>query len=70
MFNEPIISDQLIKLGLSEHLIGKSNFINNIGYVFGLACLAYVVAAPLIAWLSVRFRKETLGVFSFTMSGV
>jgi len=41
-----------------------------IGYIFGLACLAYALAAPLIACLSSHFRKEVLGLLSFTLSGI
>lgn len=61
MFNEPIISEQLVKTGLSDQLVG---------YVFGLACIAYALAAPLIACLASRFNKESLSFFAFLLSGI
>ena len=72
MFNEPIISDQLIHTGLSDKLVGNelNVLIHVVGYIFGLACLAYALAAPLITCLSNHFNKETLSLLSFLLSGI
>lgn len=61
LFNEPIISDHLIEIGISENYIGP---------IFAASCLSYAIAAPLVGYLVTRFSKEALTLFAFTMSSI
>jgi MFS family permease len=61
LFPEPIISDQLILIGISENVIG---------YIFALACLAYAAAAPLVGRLVQKYKKENLTFFAFALSTI
>ena len=69
LFSEPIISDHLIAIGVSEHYIG--NFLSpliTLGYIFSAACLSYALAAPLVGFLVEHFSKEALTLFAFGLS--
>ena len=59
LYTEPIISDHLIEIGVSEHYIG---------YIFASACLAYAIAAPIVGYLTTKFSKESLTLFAFGLS--
>lgn len=49
LFSEPIISDHLIELGLSEDYIG---------FIFAGSCLSYAISAPIVGYLTNIFSKE------------
>ncbi len=61
LFNEPIISDHLIELGLSPDYIG---------FIFAASCLCYAVAAPIVGYLTLHFSKESLTLFAYVLSSV
>ena len=61
LFSEPIITDHMIDIGVSE---------NFIGYIFAASCLSYALAAPLVGNLTNIYTKEALTLFAFGLSGV
>jgi hypothetical protein len=61
LYTEPIISDHLIEIGVSDDYIG---------YIFASACFAYAVAAPVVGCLTSKFSKESLTLFAFTLSSL
>ncbi len=61
LFNEPIISDHLIEVGLSQDYIG---------FIFAASCLAYAIAAPLVGYLTNHFTKEGLSLFAYILSAL
>lgn len=61
LFSEPIISDHLIQLGLSEDFIGL---------VFAGSCLSYAISAPIVGYLTNIFSKESLTLFAYILSAV
>lgn len=61
MYTEPVISDVLVKIGVSEDYIG---------YIFAASCLSYAVAAPIVGYLINHFQKESLTLFAFLLSSL
>jgi MFS family permease len=61
LFNEPIISDHLIEMGLSPDYIG---------FTFAASCLCYAIAAPLVGNLTNHFSKESLTLFAYVFSSL
>jgi MFS-type transporter involved in bile tolerance (Atg22 family) len=63
LFTEPIISDHLISIGVSEDLIG---------YIFAGSCLSYALASPLVGYLAEKhlFSKDQLTIFAFLITSV
>jgi hypothetical protein len=61
LFNEPIISDHLIHLGLSPDYIG---------FTFAASCLCYAIAAPIVGMLTKYFSKESLTLFAYVFSSI
>jgi predicted MFS family arabinose efflux permease len=59
LFNEPIISDHLIEMGMSPDYIG---------FTFAASCLSYAVAAPIVGFLTKHFSKESLTLFAYVFS--
>lgn len=72
LFTEPIISDHLIEIGVSEHYIGMPIITSIIGYIFALACLSYALAAPIVGHLTSesKFSKQALTLFAFILSSI
>ena len=49
IFPDPILSDQLISLGISSNVVGKAlSFKISIGYIFAISCFAYSAASSFI----------------------
>jgi hypothetical protein len=61
LFSEPIISDHLIELGLSEDYIG---------FIFAGSCLSYAISAPIVGYLTNIFSKESLTLFAYILSAI
>ena len=61
LFSEPIISDHLIELGLSEDYIG---------FIFAGSCLSYAISAPIVGYLTNNFSKESLTLFAYILSAI
>lgn len=61
LFSEPIISDHLIELGLSEDYIG---------FIFAGSCLSYAISAPVVGFLTKTFSKESLTLFAYILSAM
>lgn len=57
LYNEPLISDQLLHVGVSEHLIGL---------IFAGACLSYAVTAPLVGYIKTK-NNEIVSLLTFMM---
>jgi MFS family permease len=61
LFAEPLISDQLLRIQVSEHLIGV---------VFAGSCLAYALAAPLVNYTPGWISKEYMTFIAFILCAV
>ena len=61
LFNEPIISDHLIQMGMSPDYNG---------FTFAASCLCYAIAAPIVGYLTKHFSKESLTLFAYVFSSL
>ena len=55
MYTEPVISDVLVKIGVSENYIGNIDPLIFLGYIFAGSCLSYAIAAPIVGYLINHF---------------